>query len=111
MLGLWLRCGRPALAVESIDARVGSHGHMKKPDDGGELIATGLGVGAIGVAGTLLLGATCPVCVVATPALLGAGLYKKWRARQTRADAPMVSVEEPQQRESDLAQTPATRSE
>lgn len=56
----------------------------KRPkDDGTELIVSGLGVGAIGVAGAVLLGATCPVCVVATPALLGAGLYKKWRARRS----------------------------
>ena len=44
----------------------------RKPDSGNELIVTGVGVGAIGVLGTLLLGATCPVCVVATPALIGA---------------------------------------
>jgi hypothetical protein len=50
--------------------------------DGTDLIVTGVSVGAIGVAGAVLLGATCPVCVVATPALIGAGLYKKWRAKQ-----------------------------
>lgn len=65
---------------------------MKKKesrDDGNELIATGLGVGAIGVFGAVVLGATCPVCVVATPALLGAGLYKKWkRKRDPALDAP-----------------------
>lgn len=57
---------------------------MKPKDDGNELLATGLGVGAIGVAGAVLLGATCPICVVATPALLGAGLYKKWKAKRAR---------------------------
>jgi len=50
--------------------------------DGTDLIVTGVSVGAIGVVGAVLLGATCPVCVVATPALIGAGLYKKWRAKQ-----------------------------
>lgn len=55
---------------------------MKPKDDGNDLLVTGLGVGAIGVAGAVLLGATCPICVVATPALLGAGLYKKWKAKR-----------------------------
>lgn len=62
---------------------------MKKNDeahDANHLIAGGLGVGAIGVAGAVLLGATCPVCVVATPALLGAGLYKKWKQRRALLD-------------------------
>jgi hypothetical protein len=31
------------------------------------MILSGLGIGAIGVAGAVILGATCPVCVVATP--------------------------------------------
>lgn len=51
-------------------------------NDGNDLIATGVGVGAIGVAGAVLLGATCPLCVVATPALIGVGLYKKWRVKR-----------------------------
>jgi hypothetical protein len=55
-------------------------------DDANQLIAGGLGVGAIGVVGAVLLGATCPVCVVATPALLGAGLYKKWKQRRAILD-------------------------
>lgn len=57
-------------------------------EDGTELIVGGLGVGAIGVAGAVLLGATCPVCVVATPALIGAGLYRRWRRRRAPLDAP-----------------------
>lgn len=57
-------------------------------DPGTQLIWGGLGVGAIGVAGAVLLGATCPVCVVATPALLGAGLYQKWKRRRSRLDDP-----------------------
>ena len=45
----------------------------------------GVGMGAIGVAG-LLLGATCPACFVATPALVGAGVYKRIRARRAASD-------------------------
>lgn len=45
------------------------------------LLAAGLGIGAFGVLGALVGSAVCPVCVVATPALLGAGLYKRWKER------------------------------
>lgn len=57
----------------------------KPRSDGNDLILGGVGVGAIGVAGAVLLGATCPLCVVATPALIGAGLFQKWRARRVAA--------------------------
>lgn len=57
----------------------------KRPDDGNDLIMGGVGVGAIGVVGAVVLGATCPICVVATPALIGAGLFQKWRARRIAA--------------------------
>ena len=52
----------------------------------GDLLKIGLGVGAIGLAGAAL-GAVCPVCVVATPALLGAGAVQKLRARWLAARA------------------------
>lgn len=66
--------------------------HMKedrRENDGNDLIATGVGVGAIGVAGAVLLGATCPLCVVATPALIGVGLYKKWKVKRAAAEVPL----------------------
>lgn len=46
------------------------------------LIGAGATVGAVGLAGGLLLGSVCPVCIVATPALLGAGAYKRLKARR-----------------------------
>ncbi len=45
---------------------------------GTDLLTIGLGVGAMGLAGAVL-GAVCPLCVVATPALLGAGALQKLR--------------------------------
>lgn len=45
---------------------------------GSDLLTIGLSVGALGVAGAAL-GAVCPACVVATPALLGFGLVQKLR--------------------------------
>lgn len=52
--------------------------------DAGTLLATGAGIAAIGVAGAILGGAVCPVCVVAAPALIGMGAWKKLRARRAR---------------------------
>ena len=39
--------------------------------EGNQLLGLGLGVGAWGAASGVLLGAVCPVCVVAAPALVG----------------------------------------
>lgn len=57
-------------------------------EQGTSFLTMGLSVGAIGLAGAAL-GAVCPLCVVATPALLGAGAVQKLRAAllSRRADA------------------------
>lgn len=47
---------------------------------GNSLLAYGLTVGAVGLAGAAV-GAVCPLCVVAAPALLGLGVAQKLRAR------------------------------
>lgn len=58
----------------------------KTSDNGNELLVTGAGVGVMGVVGAAVVGVTCPACVVVAPALVGAGLYKKWNnARRERA--------------------------
>ncbi|HEX7602303.1 MAG TPA: hypothetical protein VF316_11885 [Polyangiaceae bacterium] len=49
-----------------------------------QYLAMGLGIGALGVLGAVVGSAVCPVCVVVTPALLGAGLYKRWKERGAR---------------------------
>lgn len=61
-----------------------------KPAEGNELIGRGVGIGAFGLVSTALLGATCPLCVVAAPALVGAGLYSRWKSRRNASskDAP-----------------------
>jgi len=53
---------------------------VKASQSGTELLFAGLGVGAMGLAGAAL-GAVCPLCVVATPALLSAGAVQKLRAK------------------------------
>ena len=49
--------------------------------DANTLIVGGLGIGAFGIISAAIGGAVCPVCVVAAPALLGFGAYKRWKAR------------------------------
>lgn len=58
---------------------------------GTDLLTMGLSVGALGVAGAAL-GAVCPVCVVATPALLGFGLVQKLRAYWLRRKATSTGL-------------------
>jgi hypothetical protein len=72
-------------------------------DQGLQWLAAGAGVGAIGALGAMV-GAVCPLCVVATPALLGAGLVRTaWakhlerRAKHdaSREDAPSLGERAP----------------
>jgi hypothetical protein len=51
----------------------------------------GASVGAIGLLGALA-GAVCPLCVVATPALLSFGLLQKLRGLWLRARAKKASA-------------------
>jgi len=51
----------------------------------GSCLMMGAGVGTVGTVSALLLGATCPICVVMTPALIGMGLVKGYVARKKRA--------------------------
>ena len=48
--------------------------------DANTLILGGLGIGAFGIVSAAIGAAVCPVCVVAGPALLGVGAYKRWKA-------------------------------
>ena len=54
--------------------------------EGNQLLGLGLGVGAWGAASGLLLGAVCPVCLVAAPALVGVGLARRWQAARGPVD-------------------------
>lgn len=42
-----------------------------------QCIALGVGVGGLGTAASLALGATCPLCFVVAPALVGAGVVRR----------------------------------
>lgn len=49
--------------------------------EGNVCIGIGAGVGALGTASWALGSAFCPLCIVATPALIGVGLYKRLSAK------------------------------
>ena len=51
----------------------------KEYDTGNTCLVAGFGIGALGVTGAVTAGAVCPLCVIATPALLGIGAFQKLR--------------------------------
>lgn len=55
--------------------------------DANTCLALGAGLGAFGTGSALLVGATCPICVVLAPALLGVGAVKRVIASRRRRDA------------------------
>ena len=60
--------------------------------DAHSMIAAGVGMSALAVA-EIAIGSICPICVVAAPALLTVGVYKRWRARKmARAIADMTGT-------------------
>ena len=54
--------------------------------DANQCIAIGFGVGGLGTAASLVLGATCPLCFVVTPALIGTGLFQRFRTKRKIAE-------------------------
>jgi len=50
--------------------------------EGNQCIAIGIGVGGLGTVAAVALGATCPLCFVAAPALIGMGVYRRITAKQ-----------------------------
>lgn len=56
--------------------------------EGTRLMLSGVAIGIASAASTLLLSATCPLCVVGAPALVGWGAYKRYRASRAADPAP-----------------------
>jgi hypothetical protein len=71
--------------TKSIESQTGAQQIQQELRDAGSCLAMGAGVGTMGTASALLLGATCPICFVAAPALIGMGLVKGYTARKKRA--------------------------
>lgn len=53
--------------------------------DATALMLSGAGIGVFGAVAAAIGGAVCPVCVVAAPALLGIGAFRRWRTTRARA--------------------------
>ena len=51
-------------------------------------IAFGASLGAVGTGTALLAGATCPLCVVLAPALIGYGVWKRFAAYREHCVVP-----------------------
>ena len=56
--------------------------------DANSCIAFGASLGAVGTGTALLAGATCPLCVVLAPALIGYGVWKRFAANRQRCVDP-----------------------
>jgi hypothetical protein len=54
---------------------------------GNEHLGAGLGLGAVTATSLAILGATCPLCYVAVPALIVSGIRKRRKAARAAAEA------------------------
>jgi len=64
-------------------------------DDANRKLKWGVGLGAFALASYAVFGTVCPICLVATPALLGAGLFERVRNHRAcaRLDKPSDTVQ------------------
>lgn len=60
-----------------------------QPGDGKKCTAVGVGVGALGAVAGTLSGVVCPLCLVITPALIGAGV---WAVQAEKEDGHGSSI-------------------
>ena len=76
----------PATSLADEEARVADASKPDRDDqekrDANALMMSGVGIGVFGVVAAAIGGAVCPVCVVAAPALLGVGAFRRWRVRR-----------------------------
>lgn len=58
--------------------------------EGNQCIAMGLGVGGLSTITAMATGATCPLCFIAVPALIGMGVYRRITAgRVSSSNSPL----------------------
>ncbi len=57
----------------------------KELKDADTCTAIGAGIGAAGTGAAIITGATCPVCWIAAPALIGIGLAKRLKLKKNAA--------------------------
>lgn len=63
--------------------------------EGNRLLVSGTAIGAATVLSTVLLGATCPLCVVGVPAILAVGAVKRVQASRLSARLAAAARGEP----------------
>ncbi len=68
--------------TQSTEAENNSEQLKQELQDARSCLAMGAGVGAMGTISAVLIGATCPICVVMAPALIGMGLVKGYAAKK-----------------------------
>lgn len=62
--------------------------------EGNRLVVSGSAIGVASIASAVLLGATCPLCIVGVPALIGFGIYQRVRGEMLgRAPSPAIPAE------------------
>lgn len=64
-------------------------------------IAFGASLGAVGTGTALLAGATCPLCVVLAPMLIGFGAWKRFTADRRDCSESVTDPQNPVSSESD----------
>jgi len=68
--------------------------------DANSCIAFGASLGAVGTGTALLAGATCPLCVVLAPALIGFGVWKRVAAKRGDCSETSAGPQNPVRSES-----------
>jgi len=63
-----------------------SHDSTDELRQANSCLVLGAGLGAVGTATALVAGATCPLCLVLAPALIGVGVWKRYRIRREAAE-------------------------
>lgn len=51
-----------------------------------EHVGAGIGLGLLSAGAAVAVGAVCPLCVVAVPALVGSGLYQRYKQHCTEKE-------------------------
>jgi hypothetical protein len=65
-----------------VEAAMGDEGDRETRElreDAKNLLVGGATLGTFSLVTTLLVGSTCPMCIVVAPVMLGAGAYKRWK--------------------------------
>ncbi len=78
-------------------ARVTGEGEALERE-GNRLMLSGGAIGVATVASAALLGATCPLCLVGVPAIIGYGLVQRVRGQRMQARSLCASASSPRPR-------------